>query len=184
MAPATQRIVVYHKPGGASVLQVEDGPIPKRGDGEVLIKQFSSSVNPVDFKMRSTNKESLPKVRRPTQIVIALNHGRLCSQRHRARTRLLVTMRRSREVTFQASSRRSAPAARSVLSSLETSIVQPLACICQGAYAIARRAVQERRQGNRLGAVVLDELQGGYVRRVRECQGGVACNCSQICSTA
>ena len=77
MAPATQRIVVYYKPGDASVLQVEDGPIPKRGDGEVFIKQYSSSVNPVDFKMRQTNKESLPKVTGSTQLVIALDQGSL-----------------------------------------------------------------------------------------------------------
>ena len=57
-----QRVVVYHKPGDASVLQVEERHIPKRGDGEVLIKQYSASVNPVDYKMRTSNKEHLPKV--------------------------------------------------------------------------------------------------------------------------
>ena len=60
----TMRAVVYHKPGEASVLQVEDVDVPNRGDGEVLIKQYSTSVNPVDFKMRATNKEFLPKVSR------------------------------------------------------------------------------------------------------------------------
>lgn len=63
MAPSgTMRVVVYHQPGDASVLKVEERPIPKRGDGEVLVKQYGTSVNPVDFKMRSSNKESLPKV--------------------------------------------------------------------------------------------------------------------------
>ena len=64
MAPfGTMRVVVYNQPGDASVLQVEERPIPKRGDGEVLVKQYGTSVNPVDYKMRSSNKEHLPKVR-------------------------------------------------------------------------------------------------------------------------
>ncbi len=64
MAPSgTMRVVVYNQPGDASVLQVEERPIPKRGDGEVLVKQYGTSVNPVDYKMRSSNKEHLPKVR-------------------------------------------------------------------------------------------------------------------------
>ncbi len=64
MAPSgTMRVVVYNQPGDASVLKVEERPIPKRGDGEVLVKQYGTSVNPVDYKMRSSNKEHLPKVR-------------------------------------------------------------------------------------------------------------------------
>ena len=62
MPPTQHKVVVYHQPGNSSVLQVEEQPIPKRGDGEILIKQYSSSVNPVDFKMRQSNKEHLPKV--------------------------------------------------------------------------------------------------------------------------
>ncbi|DBB10086.1 TPA: hypothetical protein ACH3X3_001675 [Trebouxia sp. C0006] len=63
MAPSgTMRVVVYNQPGDASVLMVEERPIPKRGDGEVLVKQYGTSVNPVDYKMRSSNKEHLPKV--------------------------------------------------------------------------------------------------------------------------
>ena len=59
----TMRVVVYNQPGDASVLKVEERPVPKRGDGEVLVKQYGTSVNPVDYKMRSSNKEHLPKVR-------------------------------------------------------------------------------------------------------------------------
>ena len=62
MAPAQHKVVIYHQPGDASVLQVEEQSIPKRGDGDVLIKQYGTSVNPVDFKMRQTNKDNLPKV--------------------------------------------------------------------------------------------------------------------------
>lgn len=61
-ASGTMRVVVYNQPGDASVLKVEERPIPKRGDGEVLVKQYGTSVNPVDYKMRSSNKEHLPKV--------------------------------------------------------------------------------------------------------------------------
>lgn len=62
MAPNTQRVVVHHEPGDASVLKVEERPIPQRQQGEVLIKQYGTSVNPVDFKMRAMNKDNLPKV--------------------------------------------------------------------------------------------------------------------------
>lgn len=61
MAPTQNKVVVYHQPGDSSVLQVEEQPVPRRADGEVLIKQYSSSVNPVDWKMRQMNKEHLPK---------------------------------------------------------------------------------------------------------------------------
>ena len=62
MAPSgSMRVVAYHKPGDSSVLQIEQRPVPKRGDGEVLIKQYGTSVNPVDYKMRSSNKDHLPK---------------------------------------------------------------------------------------------------------------------------
>lgn len=59
---ATQRAVVYHKPGDPSVLEVEERPVPHRGEGDVLVQQYSTSVNPVDYKMRQTNKDYLPKV--------------------------------------------------------------------------------------------------------------------------
>lgn len=62
MPPTQHKVVVYHQPGDASVLKVEEQPIPKRADGEVLVKQYSSSVNPVDFKMRQSNKDHLPKI--------------------------------------------------------------------------------------------------------------------------
>ena len=62
MASTQHKVVVYHQPGDASVLKVEEQPIPKRADGEALVKQYSSSVNPVDFKMRKSNKDHLPKV--------------------------------------------------------------------------------------------------------------------------
>ncbi|KAL3157718.1 hypothetical protein ABBQ32_012147 [Trebouxia sp. C0010 RCD-2024] len=52
MAPTQHKVVIYHQPGASSVLQVEEQPVPRRADGEVLIKQYSSSVNPVDWKMR------------------------------------------------------------------------------------------------------------------------------------
>ena len=58
----TQRVVLHHEPGDASVLKIEEQRIPKRQTGEVLVKQYSTSVNPVDYKMRKMNKDNLPKV--------------------------------------------------------------------------------------------------------------------------
>ena len=61
MSPAQHKVVIYHQPGDSSVLQVEEQPVPRRAEGEVSVQQYSSSVNPVDWKMRQGNKEHLPK---------------------------------------------------------------------------------------------------------------------------
>ena len=61
---SSQRVVVHHEPGNASVLKVEERPVPQRKQGEVLVKQYGTSVNPVDYKMRAWNKDNLPKVGR------------------------------------------------------------------------------------------------------------------------
>jgi len=59
---SSQRVVVHHEPGNASVLKVEERPVPQRKQGEVLVKQYGTSVNPVDYKMRAWNKDNLPKI--------------------------------------------------------------------------------------------------------------------------
>ena len=59
---AIQRVVTHNKPGKASVLQVENRPVPQRGKGEALVKQYSTSVNPVDSKMRQRNSNGISKV--------------------------------------------------------------------------------------------------------------------------
>lgn len=112
MAPSgTMRVVVYNQPGDASVLKVEERPIPTRGDGEVLVKQYGTSVNPVDFKMRSSNKENLPKVRMfmERQSLGMPDLTGLLGVSLRSNAHLC----RSQEEIFQGSLRKLVPAARS-----------------------------------------------------------------------
>ncbi len=44
-----------HRFGGPEVLTFDDLPMPKPRAGEVLVKVFAASVNPVDFKIREGN---------------------------------------------------------------------------------------------------------------------------------
>ncbi len=55
------KAVVLHEYGGPSKLRLEDVPDPVAGPGEVLVRVSASSVNPVDYKMRSGEaKEHFP----------------------------------------------------------------------------------------------------------------------------
>jgi NADPH:quinone reductase-like Zn-dependent oxidoreductase len=55
------KAIVLHEYGGPGKLKYEDFPDPIPGDGEVLIRQSATSVNPVDWKMRSGEaKERFP----------------------------------------------------------------------------------------------------------------------------
>jgi NADPH:quinone reductase-like Zn-dependent oxidoreductase len=47
------RAVLLHKYGGPEELVYEDAPDPVAGDGQLLVRIAASSVNPIDFKMRS-----------------------------------------------------------------------------------------------------------------------------------
>lgn len=47
------KAIVLHEYGGPEKLKYEDFEDPKIGEGEVLVKVASASVNPVDWKMRS-----------------------------------------------------------------------------------------------------------------------------------
>lgn len=52
---------VLHEYGGPNKLKYEDMPDPVAGEGEVLVRVAASSVNPVDYKMRSGEaKERFP----------------------------------------------------------------------------------------------------------------------------
>jgi NADPH:quinone reductase-like Zn-dependent oxidoreductase len=53
-AEVTQmKAVVLHEYGGPEKLKYEDMPDPVAGEGEVLVRLAATSVNPVDYKMRS-----------------------------------------------------------------------------------------------------------------------------------
>jgi NADPH:quinone reductase-like Zn-dependent oxidoreductase len=47
------KAIVLHEYGGPDKLKYEDAPDPVAGEGEVLVRLSATSVNPVDFKMRS-----------------------------------------------------------------------------------------------------------------------------------
>lgn len=55
------KAVVLHEYGGPDQLRYEDIPTPERQPGEVLIKVAATSVNPIDWKVRS----GAAKVRMP-----------------------------------------------------------------------------------------------------------------------
>ena len=55
------KAIVLHEYGGPSKLKYEDFEDPKPGPGEVLVRVAATSVNPVDYKMRSgAAKERFP----------------------------------------------------------------------------------------------------------------------------
>ncbi|HWW22676.1 MAG TPA: NADP-dependent oxidoreductase [Edaphobacter sp.] len=47
------KAVVLHEYGGPDKLTYEDVPDPKAGEGEVLVRVAATSVNPIDYKLRS-----------------------------------------------------------------------------------------------------------------------------------
>jgi NADPH:quinone reductase-like Zn-dependent oxidoreductase len=47
------KAVVLHEYGGPGKLMYEDVPDPVAGDGQVLVRVTASSVNPIDYKLRS-----------------------------------------------------------------------------------------------------------------------------------
>lgn len=50
---STMRAAVYEDYGAAAVLHMTDRPRPQRESGEVLIEVRASSVNPIDYRLRS-----------------------------------------------------------------------------------------------------------------------------------
>lgn len=55
------KAVVLHAYGGPEQLKYEEVPTPKPGDNEVLVKIHATSINPVDWKLRSgAAKASIP----------------------------------------------------------------------------------------------------------------------------
>ena len=47
------KAVVLHAYGDASQLRYEDVEVPECGADEVLVKVHATSINPIDFKLRS-----------------------------------------------------------------------------------------------------------------------------------
>jgi NADPH:quinone reductase-like Zn-dependent oxidoreductase len=60
------KAVVLHEYGGPDKLIYEDVPDPAAGEGEVLVRVAASSVNPIDFKLRSGAMKSFWPLELPT----------------------------------------------------------------------------------------------------------------------
>jgi len=60
------KAVVLHEYGGPSKLIYEDVPDPVAGEGQVLVRVASSSVNPIDFKLRSGAMKAFWPLELPT----------------------------------------------------------------------------------------------------------------------
>lgn len=60
------KAVVLHEYGGPDKLVYEDVPDPVAGKGEVLVRVAASSVNPIDFKLRSGEMKAFWPLELPT----------------------------------------------------------------------------------------------------------------------
>jgi NADPH:quinone reductase-like Zn-dependent oxidoreductase len=60
------KAVVLHEFGGPSKLKYEDVDDPVVGEGQVLVKLTASSVNPIDFKLRSGAMQAYQPLELPT----------------------------------------------------------------------------------------------------------------------
>jgi len=60
------KAVVLHEYGGPSKLKVEDVDDPKPGAGEVLVRVAATSINPIDYKIRSGAMQAIFPTRFPT----------------------------------------------------------------------------------------------------------------------
>jgi NADPH:quinone reductase-like Zn-dependent oxidoreductase len=57
----SMKAIVLHEYGGPNKLSYEDVPDPVAGEGQVLVRVAATSVNPIDYKLRSGNmKEFMP----------------------------------------------------------------------------------------------------------------------------
>ena len=59
------KAVVVHQYGGPEVLKLEEYPDPAAGPGEVLVRVAATSVNPIDWKIRSGAAKSIMPVKFP-----------------------------------------------------------------------------------------------------------------------
>jgi NADPH:quinone reductase-like Zn-dependent oxidoreductase len=60
------KAVVLHEYGGPEKLKYEEVPDPVAGEGEVLVRVAASSVNPIDFKLRSGAMQQYWPMQLPT----------------------------------------------------------------------------------------------------------------------
>ena len=65
MIPETMRAARMHAYGGPEVLRLDEVPTPTAGRGQVLVRVHATSVNPVDWKIRSGGQRGLIHYRLP-----------------------------------------------------------------------------------------------------------------------
>src|SRR5687767_10542638 len=61
----TMTAVRIHEFGGREVLKVEQAPRPMPGEGELLVRVYAASVNPVDWKIRKSGARGWLDVKTP-----------------------------------------------------------------------------------------------------------------------
>src|SRR5271170_288608 len=76
------KAVLLHGYGGVDQLVYEEVPIPIAAAGEVLVKLFSTSINPIDYKIRRGDMKDIMPLQLPTILgydlagqVVALGDG-------------------------------------------------------------------------------------------------------------
>jgi NADPH:quinone reductase-like Zn-dependent oxidoreductase len=76
------KAVLLHGYGGVEQLVYEEVPIPIAGAGEVLVKLFSTSINPIDYKIRRGDMKEIIPLQLPATLgydlagqVVALGEG-------------------------------------------------------------------------------------------------------------
>ena len=82
MAEAAMKAVLLHGYGGVDQLVYEEVPIPIAGAGEVLVKLFAASINPIDYKIRRGEMKDIIPLQLPAILgydlagqVVALGEG-------------------------------------------------------------------------------------------------------------
>ena len=76
------KAVLLHGYGGVDQLVYEEVPIPTAGPGEVLVKLFAASINPIDYKIRRGEMKDIIPLQLPYILgydlagqVVALGEG-------------------------------------------------------------------------------------------------------------
>ncbi len=68
------KAVIYKTFGPPDVLKLVNHPLPQRSAGEVLVKIRSTSVNPVDYKIR---RGSIPVISKKEKVLLGRAHQTL-----------------------------------------------------------------------------------------------------------
>ena len=80
------KAVLLHGYGSVDQLVYEEVPIPVAGTGEVLVKLISTSINPIDYKVRRGDMKNIMPLQLPA--ILGLGPcGSGCGRRQRSHQR-------------------------------------------------------------------------------------------------